>query len=84
MTPGELLGDFRPDIIFMDPARRSADGSKVFLLEHCSPDVLSLRDELFSLSRYIMLKVSPMADIKVENARKYSYLWTGNSTVRAP
>lgn len=65
MTPGELLGNFKPDIIFMDPARRSADGSKVFLLEHCSPDVLSLRDELFSLSRYIMLKVSPMADISM-------------------
>ena len=64
-TPENIIGDFCPDIIFMDPARRSADGSKVFLLEHCSPDVLSLRDELFSLSRYIMLKVSPMADISM-------------------
>lgn len=62
MTPENIIGDFRPDIIFMDPARRSADGSKVFLLEHCSPDVLTLQEELFSLGRYIMLKVSPMAD----------------------
>lgn len=65
MTAGEILGDFRPDIIFMDPARRNSDGNKVFLLEQCRPDVLELRKELFRECRYILLKLSPMADISM-------------------
>lgn len=62
---GNILGDFRPDIIFMDPARRGEGGRKVFLLEECTPDVLTLRDELFSYSKHILLKLSPMADISM-------------------
>lgn len=58
-----VLSGVRPDIIFMDPARRDESGKKVFLLEDCSPDVVSMQDELFGLSRHILLKVSPMADI---------------------
>ncbi len=59
----EILGDFKPDIIFMDPARRSEGGKKVFLLEDCTPDVLTLKDEIFTVCRNILLKLSPMADI---------------------
>ncbi len=59
----ELLGDFRPDIIYMDPARRGEGGRKVFLLEDCTPDVLTLKDEIFGICRHILLKLSPMADI---------------------
>ncbi len=59
----EILGDFKPDIIFMDPARRGEGGKKVFLLEDCTPDVLTLKDEIFTVCRNILLKLSPMADI---------------------
>ena len=60
-----LLSSFRPDIIYLDPARRSETGKKVFLIEECTPDVLTLKDELFSHSRNILLKLSPMADISM-------------------
>lgn len=61
----EVLGDFEPDLIYMDPARRSEDGRKVFLLEDCSPDVLTLLPELFGKCRFVLLKLSPMADISL-------------------
>lgn len=62
---GNILGGFHPDIIFMDPARRGEGGRKVFLIEECTPDVLTLRDEIFSFSRHVLLKLSPMADISM-------------------
>lgn len=58
-----IFGDFRPDVIFLDPARRDSAGKKVFLLEDCSPDVLKILPELFGISRFVLLKLSPMADI---------------------
>ncbi len=62
-TVSEILGPFRPDILFLDPARRAADGRKVFRLEDCQPDVLSLLPELLSACPRLLLKLSPMADI---------------------
>ena len=58
-----LLGDFRPDLVFMDPARRGEGGKKVFLIEECTPDVLTLKDEIFELCPHLLIKLSPMADI---------------------
>ena len=62
-TVSEILGPFRPDILFLDPARRAADGRKVFRLEDCQPDVLRLLPELLSACPRLLLKLSPMADI---------------------
>ena len=59
----EVLDGFRPDVIYLDPARRAGDGRKVFLIEECQPDVLGLLPELFAASRFVLLKLSPMADI---------------------
>ena len=59
----EVLDGFRPDVIFLDPARRAEDGRKVFLIEEYQPDVLGLLPELFEACRYVLLKLSPMADI---------------------
>ena len=59
----EVLDGFEPDVVFLDPARRAVDGRKVFLIEECQPDVLGLLPELFEASRYVLLKLSPMADI---------------------
>ena len=68
-TTAEILGAFKPDIIYADPARRSESGRKVFLIEECSPDILSLKEELFAVSRHILLKLSPMADISMVCSR---------------
>ena len=65
MTVREVLGEFKPDIIFMDPARRASDGRKVFRLEDCQPDVLKLLPELLEACPLLLLKLSPMADISL-------------------
>jgi hypothetical protein len=59
----DVLDGFRPDVIFLDPARRAADGRKVFRLEDCEPDVLQLLPELLAAAPRVLLKLSPMADI---------------------
>ncbi len=64
-SPTYLLSEFRPDIVYMDPARRGEGGKKVFLIEECTPDVLTLKDEIFGISRHILIKLSPMADISM-------------------
>lgn len=63
ISPSNLLSSFRPDIVFIDPARRGEGGRKVFLIEDCAPDVLSLKEELLEICGHILLKLSPMADI---------------------
>lgn len=64
-SPADILSDFHPDIVYMDPARRGEGGRKVFLLEDCMPDVLTLKDEIFKFTRHILIKLSPMADISM-------------------
>ena len=54
-----------PDLIYLDPARRATDGSKVFRLEDCQPDVLTLLPELLAAAPHLLLKISPMADISL-------------------
>lgn len=61
----KTLKRFSPDLVYMDPARRSATGSKVFLLEDCSPDVLTLIPDIFGICGNLLLKLSPMADISM-------------------
>ena len=51
------------DLIYADPARRSAAGRKVFLLEDCTPDILSLLPMLLRKAPVVLLKLSPMADL---------------------
>lgn len=66
---GRILNGFKPDIIYMDPARRGGGGRKVFLIEDCTPDVHTLKDEIFTHARHILLKLSPMADISMVCSR---------------
>lgn len=68
VTPGNIAGileEFRPDLVYMDPARRSSGGSKVFRLEDCRPNVLELKDKILESCRFLLLKLSPMADISM-------------------
>ena len=68
-TISGILSEARPDIVYMDPARRGEGGKKVFLIEECTPDVLTLKDIIFSHCRHILLKLSPMADITMACSR---------------
>ncbi len=60
---GGLLDQWKPDLVYLDPARRSASGSKVFRLADCSPDLTTLKDIILSRVSHLMVKLSPMADI---------------------
>ena len=52
-------------LIYIDPARRTQSGGKAILLQDYEPNILELQERLFAVSRYVLVKVSPMADIKL-------------------
>ncbi|GAB5524275.1 MAG: SAM-dependent methyltransferase [Roseivirga sp.] len=54
----------RVDLIYLDPARRGAQNSKVVRFEDCEPNVIELLPELRRHSESILIKASPMLDIK--------------------
>lgn len=49
-------------LIFLDPARRDSHGDRTYGISDCTPDVLSLKEELLEKSDVVMLKLSPMLD----------------------
>ena len=49
-------------LIYADPARRSASGSRTFAISDCTPDVLAMRETLLDKADFTMLKLSPMLD----------------------
>ena len=52
------------DWIYVDPSRRSDVKGKVFLLKDCLPNIPEHLPLLFEKSKHILLKVSPLLDIK--------------------
>ena len=50
-------------LIYLDPARRSQSGGKVFRIEDCEPNVIDLLPTLRLHASHIMIKFSPMLDI---------------------
>jgi len=52
------------DWIYLDPHRRDERGGKVVLLDEYEPNVLTLLPLLVRKSRQLLLKVSPMIDLK--------------------
>ena len=50
-------------LIYLDPARRSQSGGKVFRIEDCEPNVIEILPTLRKLTSHIMIKFSPMLDI---------------------
>ena len=52
------------DVLFIDPARRDMAGRKTVAISDCSPDVAAIQDSLMRLSDYVIVKLSPMLDIK--------------------
>lgn len=52
------------DVIYLDPARRDQHKNKVFLLEDLSPDILEIQKKLLSISHQVVIKLSPLIDLK--------------------
>lgn len=52
------------DAIYLDPARRSSDGGRVFEISECEPDIVSWQDTLLEHCQVLITKVSPMADVQ--------------------
>ena len=51
------------DVAFIDPARRGDEGRRLFALEDCSPDVVSLLPVIAKVADKLIIKASPMLDI---------------------
>ena len=61
-----LNGDLpRVDWIYVDPARRNDSNAKVFRLSDCQPDIIKIQEILFRHTDNILVKTSPMLDIKM-------------------
>ncbi|WP_323755775.1 THUMP-like domain-containing protein [Roseivirga sp.] len=52
------------DLIFLDPARRGNHDQKVFRIEDCEPNVISMLPLMKAKGRSILMKTSPLLDIK--------------------
>lgn len=52
------------DLIYLDPARRGAQNSKVVRFEDCEPNVIELLPLFKEKAKSILIKASPMLDIK--------------------
>lgn len=51
------------DVIFIDPARRDANGGRVYNLRDCAPDITAHYDLIARNTRRLVAKLSPMLDI---------------------
>lgn len=54
----------RFDVLYLDPARRDQHQNKVFLLEELSPNLLEIQNQLLEISEEIVIKLSPLIDLK--------------------
>ena len=63
-TAEEYLSHCEPkDCIFIDPARRDANGRKTVSIADCAPNVADLQGLLLEKASKVMVKLSPMLDI---------------------
>lgn len=51
------------DVIYLDPARRAGDGSRVYAIEDCEPNIIDWQDELLRHAKTLLVKLSPMIDL---------------------
>ncbi|REC50411.1 methyltransferase [Chryseobacterium pennipullorum] len=52
------------DVVYLDPARRDQNKNKVFLLEDLSPNILEIQEKLRSISKQVVIKLSPLIDLR--------------------
>lgn len=65
-TDVQFLNSFEAklDLLYIDPSRRDQTLQKVFLLEDCSPNILKNWTLYAEKSKRILLKLSPLFDLK--------------------
>lgn len=51
------------DVLYIDPARRGAQGGKVSAFEDCTPNILAHRELLMKRCKRLIVKASPMIDV---------------------
>lgn len=51
------------DVAFIDPARRSADGGRVYGIKDCEPDVIAMLPDIKRIAGRLIIKLSPMLDV---------------------
>lgn len=51
------------DCIYIDPARRNRDAHKIFELEGCTPNVLSILGALLKKGKQVFVKTAPLLDV---------------------
>ena len=59
----ELVDYLSGTVAYIDPARRAGDGSRVFGLRDCEPDILEMMPSFKKNFKRLIVKASPMLDI---------------------
>ena len=59
----ELLSELKGTVIFIDPARRDSDGRRVYGLQDCEPNVISIQETFRNNFKRCIIKASPMLDV---------------------
>lgn len=52
-------------LLYIDPARRDKSGGKTILLQDYEPNILEILPQMFAVAPWVLVKISPMADIKL-------------------
>lgn len=62
---GRCVADGRHfSLVYLDPSRRSSGGGRLVSIGDCQPDVRLLQDSLCDMADYVMVKLSPMLDLR--------------------
>lgn len=66
ITGEAYLQDFKGqcDLIYLDPDRRPGQSGRIFRLEDCEPQIITLLPKLFEHTQQVMIKCSPLLDIQ--------------------
>ncbi|QEC53475.1 THUMP-like domain-containing protein [Anseongella ginsenosidimutans] len=62
--PGQAQQEAMPDCIYLDPSRRTRNNKKVFLPSDYEPDFIPSLDLLVSAARQVIIKTSPLIDLR--------------------
>ena len=64
------------DLAYIDPSRRN-ENQKVFMLADCIPNIVDLQHDIFKIAPQIIVKTSPILDIKqsIKELKTVSEIW---------
>jgi 16S rRNA G966 N2-methylase RsmD len=64
------------DLAYIDPSRRN-ENQKVFMLVDCIPNIVDLQHEIFKIASKILIKTSPILDIKqsIKELKTVKEIW---------